>query len=482
MIGTMGTTGSGRTTLARLAGAVRKAAVALAMALLGLAWAAPVAAQEADTEARLDSLEREVQQLRERLAEQDTTEVAELRRQLEAVLRQIEQMRLGQEVVRADTSLYGLAPAASKVYKVDRGVSIGGYGEVLYENFAEEQEDGTPAGATDQIDALRGIVYVGYKFNDQLLFNSEIEVEHGSTSGGAGSVSLEFAYLDYRLSDEFGFRAGLLLPPMGFLNEIHEPPTFLGTERPVTESVIIPSTWRENGIGIFGATGDIEYRAYVINSFDAVGDGASPAGGFDGGGLRGGRQKGAKALAEDMAVVGRLDWKGVRGLTLGTSIFAGETAQNAEAPAGSPDETVGAGTVIWEGHAQYKARGFDLRGLVATANVDDVPQLNAVNGLTGSASVGERLVGGYLQAGYDILRNADTEHQLLPYLRLERVNTQDEVPDGFTADPANERSIVSIGAAWKPVPGAILKADYQVHANEADTGVDQFNVALGWLF
>lgn len=482
MSGTMGTTGPGTTTLARWTGAVRMAAVALAMALVGLAWAAPAAAQEVDTEERLDSLEREVQQLRERLAEQDTTEVAELRRQLEAVLRQIEQMRLGQEVVRADTSLYGLAPAASKVYKVDRGVSIGGYGEVLYENFADEQEDGTPAGATDQIDALRGIVYVGYKFNDQLLFNSEIEVEHGSTSGGAGSVSLEFAYLDYRLSDEFGFRAGLLLPPMGFLNEIHEPPTFLGTERPVTESVIIPSTWRENGLGIFGATGDVEYRAYVINSFDAVGDGDSPASGFDGGGLRGGRQKGAKALAEDMAVVGRLDWKGVRGLTLGTSIFAGETAQNADAPAGEPGETVGAGTVIWEGHAQYKARGFDLRGLVATANVDDVPQLNDVNGLTGAASVGERLVGGYLQAGYDVLLDADTEHQLLPYLRLERVNTQDEVPDGFTADPANERSIVSIGAAWKPVPGAILKADYQVHSNEADSGVDQFNVALGWLF
>ncbi len=458
--------------------------VALVAGLALIALAAPLAAQEAETEARLDSLEARVAELQERLAAGDTVDVEELRRRLEIVTRQIEQMRLGQEVVRADSGLYGLAPAASKVYKVDRGVSIGGYGEILYENFAAEREDGSAASAKDQIDALRAIVYVGYKFNDQLLFNSEIEFEHATTSGGTGSASVEFAYLDYRLSDELGVRAGLVLPPMGFVNEVHEPPTFLGTERPVTESVIIPSTWRENGIGVFGASGDFEYRGYVINSFDAVGEGDSPASGFGAGGLRGGRQKGGKALAEDMALVGRVDWKGHPGLMVGTSVFLGETAQNAPNPlAGETgEETVGARTLIWEGHAQYQARGFDLRGLFAMADVDDVTALNAVKGLTGSESVGERLAGGYLQAGYDVLRRAETDHQLLPYVRLESVNTQDEVPAGFSADPANDRTIVSLGAAWKPVPGAILKADYNVHSNEAETGVNQFNVAVGYLF
>jgi len=442
----------------RWAGARKGLLAALAAALL---TTAPAAAQEAETEARLDSLEARVAELQERLTATDTTGVEELRRRLEAVLRQIEQMRLGEEVVRADTTgLYGLAPAASKVYRVDRGVSIGGYGEILYENFASEREDGSPAGAEDQIDALRGIVYVGYKFSDELLFNSEIEVEHATTSGGTGSVSLEFAYLDYMLSEDVGVRAGLVLPPMGFVNELHEPPTFLGTERPLTESVIIPSTWRENGIGVFGASGDVEYRAYLINSFDAVGDGSSPAGGFSAGGLRGGRQKGGKAAAEDLAGVGRIDWKGLPGLTLGTSLFLGETAQDAPNPlaAETGDPEIGARTLIWEGHAQYKARG------------------------TGSESIGERLVGGYVQAGYDVLRRVRTEHQLLPYVRLEKVNTQDEVPTGFSADPANEQTVVSLGAAWKPVPGAILKADYQLRSNEAETGVDQFNVAVGYLF
>lgn len=455
----------------------------LAASLLGLAvTAGAVGAQEAETEERLDRLEAQVERLQERLAEQDTGEVAEVRRQLETVLREIEQLRLGQELVTvADSGMFGLAPAASKVYRVQEGVSVGGYGEVLYENFASEREDGTPSGATDQIDALRAIVYLGYKFNDKLLFNSEIEFEHGSTSGGAGSASVEFAYLDYRVSDQLGFRAGMLLPPMGFLNELHEPPTFLGSERPITEQALIPSTWRENGIGIFGATGDLDYRLYLVNGLDGVGAGASPASGFSAAGLRGGRQKGAKAVAEDFGLVGRVDYTGTLGLLVGSSLYVGESGQNNPSPS-EAGETIGARTLIWEGHAQYRAQGLDLRGLVALGDVSDVTELNAIHDYEGSESIGERLVGGYAQVGYDVLRNAPTDHHLMPYIRYETLNTQDEVPEGFSANPANDRTVVSLGAAWRPVPQAILKADYQIHSTEADTGVDQFNVALGWLF
>ncbi len=484
---TRGTTRSSTESAPEGAGLGRRILPLAMAAVLALLAVGPEAApaQEAETEARLDSLESRVEALQERLDRQDTSEVEELRQQMDAVLRQIEQMRLGQDVVRADTSLYGLAPAASKVYRVDRGVSIGGYGEVLYETYADEREDGTEAAAENQFDALRGIVYVGYKFSDDLLFNSEIEFEHATTSGGTGSASLEFAYLDYRIADEFNLRGGLLLPPMGFINEVHEPPTFLGTERPLTEQVIIPTTWRENGFGIYGGSGDFEYRLYAVNSFDAVGDGPSPAGGFSAGsGIRGGRQKGGKASAEDIAAVGRVDWTGAPGLTVGSSFFLGETGQDAPVPPGmgTDDETIGAGTLIWEGHAQYRARGFDLRALYATADVDDVPQLNAARGLTGSQSIGEAMRGGYVQAGYNVLRQAETGHQLLPYLRLEQVNTQAEVPEGTTANPATDRTVVSVGGAWKPVPGAILKADYQIHSNGADTGVNQFNVAVGYLF
>lgn len=396
---------------------------------------------------------------------QDSTEIERLKRQIEAITRELEEMRLGTEVVReADTSVLGFGPAASKVYRVGRGVSIGGYGEVLYENFRAAREDGTPSGAVDRLDALRGIIYVGYKFSDQWIFNSEIEIEHGSTSEG-GSVSLEFAYLDYRLSPAFGLRAGLLLPPMGFLNELHEPPIFLGATRPETEQRIIPSTWRENGLGVFGEAAGVSYRAYVVNGLEGAG--------FSAAGLRGGRQKGADALAEHFAGVGRIDYTGILGLTVGASAYYGNSGQ---------DLDIGVRTVIGSGHAEYRAHGLSLRGLVAVADLDDVADLNAAIGASGTGSVGERLLGWYLEAGYDVLRHLETSHQLIPYVRYERLNTQDEVPAGFTADPATDRRILVLGAAWKPIPRIALKGDYQVHGNEADTGVDRFALALGYLF
>lgn len=439
-----------------LRGHMRGVAATLAV-LAGLAVAAPAAAQ------------------------QDTTELADLRRRLEAITRELEAMRLGQDVVpTADSSVHGFGPAASKVYRVGQGVSIGGYGELLYESFADEREDDAPATARDQIDALRLIVYLGYKFNDRFLFNSEVEFEHASTDQG-GSASVEFAYIDYVPSPYLGVRAGMLLVPMGFINELHEPPIFLGTTRPLTESVIIPTTWRENGFGVFGDAGDLSYRAYVVNGLDAIGGGPSRAGGFGAGGLRGGRQKGARALIEDPALVARADYSprnALRGLLLGGSLYHGGSGQGATVG----DAEIDATTTIYEAHAQYRARGLDLRGLFAAATVDEAELVNLARELTGAASVGEELRGWYVHAGVDVLRFTGSAHRLTPYVRYESVNTQAEVPEGFEADPVNERTVTLVGVEWKPITNIAVKADYQLHRNEAETGVNQFNVALGYLF
>ena len=440
--------------------------------LSGVATLAVLAMSPAAVEGQqnVEQLRGQVEELREELAARDTAD-AELRRQIDLLTRQIESLTLGEAVVQSDTSVFGFAPAASKVYRVRQGVSIGGYGEILYETFSDEREDGGAVSTPNTIDALRAILYVGYKFNDRILFNSELEWEHGSTGAG-GEASIEFAYIDYLLTPTFGLRGGLLLAPMGLTNELHEPPTYLGTTRPLVEQAIIPTTWRANGAGFFGENGGFSYRAYALTSLDG-------GRGFGAGGLRGGRQKGARELAEDFSVVGRVDFTGVPGLMVGGSAMWGETAHNRSLPDGT--EVDGATTIL-EGHFDFAASGFDARGLYAVANVDDVAQLNALRGLTGAQSIGEKLTGGYLQAGYDVLRTLDAGHQLSPYVRYEIMNTQAEVPTGFSASPANDRSAWLLGAMWKPIPEVALKADYQILGNEADTGVNQFNVNLSYLF
>ncbi|MFQ5530015.1 MAG: hypothetical protein ACE5FP_06640, partial [Gemmatimonadota bacterium] len=364
--------------------------VALSLVLLAMI-AAPTAADAQEIDDRVRRLEEQVEDLRRLLEAREDVELAEIRRQIEAITAEIESLRLGSDVVEAEESRFGFGPAASKIYSSPHGVSLGGYGETLYENFAGEREDGSPAAARDQLDVLRAIIYAGYKFDDRFLFNSEIEFEHAST-GSAGSASVEFAYLDYLLSERAGIRAGLVLLPLGFLNELHEPTTWLGTERPVTESRIIPSTWRESGIGAFAEFDGVEIRGFLVNGLDALGGGSSKAGGFSAAGVRGGRQKGSKAVAEDFGFAARADYTGVAGLMFGASGYIGESGQGVDDPL-NPGEELGVRTLIVEGHAAYQAHGWDLRALVASADIDDVAALNAAAGFVGDESVGERLTG-----------------------------------------------------------------------------------------
>ena len=84
---------------------------------------------------------------------------------IDALTRELEALRLGGDVIEADSSIQGFGPAASRVYRIDQGVSVGGYGEFLYENYSKERQNGAASGSTDKFDALRAIIYMGYKLS-----------------------------------------------------------------------------------------------------------------------------------------------------------------------------------------------------------------------------------------------------------------------------------------------------------------------------
>ena len=439
---------------------------ALLPLVLALILAPAVFAQSGATEEqRVRALEQQVEQLEAEIAamksgsqESDAGRIAELERRLEVLAGEIEQLKIGEAAAAADESQRGFGPAASKVYRTERGLSVGGYGELRYQDF--------DSGESAELDLLRAVLYVGYKWDDRWLFNSEIEYEHAGEE-----VSLEFAYLDYLWRPRANFRAGLLLVPMGFINELHEPTVFLGANRPELERRILPTTWRKNGFGLFGDFGSFTYRTYIVNGFDASG--------FSAGGLRGGRQEGSEAKAEDFAWVGRLDYQGRPGLLVGGSAYFGNSGQDLETAGGGG---IDVGTRILEGHAEWRWRGLELRALGVQAELDDVAALNRALGLTGGGSVGETLKGYYLQLGYDVFAGRGAGKALIPYARWEAFNTQDAVPAGFGANPANDVETLTLGLAFKPIEQLILKSDFQNIDNEAGTGVDQFNVVLGYVF
>ena len=399
----------------------------------------------------------------ESAVEEQQADVEELERRIEVLAEEIERLRSGEpeiEVTVDEARALGLAPSAAATYGIEQGVSIAGYGEMLLENYSSSR--------TTQFDYLRLILYAGYRFNEKFIFNSEIEVEH------ANEIFVEFAYVDWLAHENLGVRGGMLLVPMGLVNEFHEPNVFIGAERPVTEQAIIPSTWRENGGGVYGSAGDVvAYRAYVVNGLKGEKFSAS--------GVRGGRQKGARAQAESMAFTGRVDITPTPGVFFGGSFYVGNSGQGT---INVNDVNYGVRTSIFDLHGQAQFRGLDVRALFAQANLDDTAELNQYLGLVGAGGVGETMRGGYVQVGYDLLSQVPEAGgvALTPYIRYEKVDTQAAVAAGFARSPSRNNTYTTFGVELKPISNIVVKVDHMWVDNDADSGINQFNISVGYAF
>jgi hypothetical protein len=444
------------------------------------------AAQELTQEQKIEELEKKLNAVTGELQELKSQGLAEeklksIEEKIGVLAEEIDNIKSA-AIVEEPTyeQVFGMGPAASKVYQANQGLSIGGYGEII----GQFPEDGD-----NTLDALRAVLYVGYKFNDRIIFNSEIEFEHASTeenlNGESGEVSVEFSYLDFLLTDPANLRAGLLLVPFGIINEVHEPTTYFGVLRPDVERFIIPTTWSGVGAGVFGGLsgfvpGSLTFKAYVMNSLDSRGFTASSN--------RDARQNGTEALANNVAFVSRIEYDPFPGLKLGGSVFLGNTGQDQRV--NDPDsplngEKIGGLFQMYEGDAQFQYRGFEGRTLLVWTFLDDVDLIDANNGFTGDESVGSQQWGWYIVGAYNVLSLANFGQYfqyLAPFVRYEKYNTQYRVPSGLFLDPANDRQNVAFGINYKPIPQVVIKADYRWNDNEAGTAKNELNVGLGYVF
>ena len=367
---------------------------------------------------------------------------------------------------------YGLGPAASGVYRINRGLSIGGYGEWTYSNYTD--------GLKPTIDNTRAVLYAGYKFNDWILMNTELEFEHGSTGEGAeekGEVSVEFAYLDFLLKDYANVRSGMMLVPMGFINEIHEGPTFHGNYRPQVEQVIIPTTWREMGAGVWGQIAPgLQYRMYGMNGLKAEG--------FTSGGIREGRQSGTFAVAEDFAFTGRIDYDMpfAPGLLAGASVWLGNSGQGTVFTSKTyGSQSLNVLTQMYEGHLQWRWKGLEMRALGVMGYIGNSAQLSAAKGET----IGSQNYGWYTELAYNIMPIlwSDSIQYLAPFFRYESYNTLAGVPVGFDDyGGLYDRWIYQAGISYKPIDNVAVKFDYQNFNSAAKKLPDQFNLGVAFMY
>jgi hypothetical protein len=368
--------------------------------------------------------------------------------------------------------------SAEKMLMTNGNLKIGGYGEVHYNQpvSSDVRKNGT-------LDVHRIIMMLGYQFNDKVQFVSELEFEHVS------EVYVEQAFLQYKLSNSVNFRGGLLLTPMGIINEYHEPTTFNGVERPQIDNAISPSTWREIGFGITGVIlpVSLRYQAYLMNGFNGF-DGQARIGGASG--LRGGRQKGAESYISSPNFSTKIEYFGIRGLNIGLSGYFGDTQstlyngidKNDEVSLAKADSSV-VGITMIGADARYSYKGLKLTGQFYYTILSNTEEFNKFTTGKGGGNLGSSMFGYYIDLGYNVLRTVKTEKQLIPFVRYSNYDTHYTVSENITDNPAYRKNVVTTGLSFFLTSGAVVKVDMQfVKTGASDKYAKTFNAGFGVMF
>jgi len=310
--------------------------------------------------------------------------------------------------------------------------SLGGYGE-HHLNITSNKDD--------MIDAHRFVLFVGHQFDDSLRFFSELEIEHGlAGEGQPGEVELEQAFIEYDFAEQHSVQVGQFLLPIGLLNETHEPETFYGTERNLVEKNIIPTTWWETGAMLKG------YFAEGLSYNVAIHSGLNVA---PGGKVRDGRQKSAKAVANDWAYTARVKYTAIPGLELAASVqFQNDVTQGLD----------NSSAWLTELHTSYQHERFGLRALWASWNID---------GIAFEDNGRDKQEGWYIEPSYRISDNLGV------FTRFSTYNNAAGVASSTDAE------YIDLGMNYWLSPQVVLKADIsqdQVGDN------DSFNLGVGWSY
>jgi hypothetical protein len=361
--------------------------------------------------------------------------------------------------------------------------SIGGYGEVHVRGTTTGRD-----GPRDWLaDIPRLVLFVAHEFTDDFRSYVELEVEHAAAcSGCPGAAELEQAYVDWAVGGRaLGVRAGLVLVPMGIINQWHEPPVFHGVVRPRVDTLVIPSTWREIALGAFGQPLDwLRFEAYAMTGLDPLG--------FDAGGIGGGRQGGALAHANAWAGVARVEVEPLLGVVLGASIYASDTGPNGEGRFFVRDGTpvdLSLPLIGWSADARWRRGGLETRFVFAEWHLPEARALmvsfdetGAFNFPDATSPIATRIRGGYVEGAFDVLRPLGVSHQLLPFGRIEAYDTQSALPDGYAENPSFNVREYTFGVSYRPVQQVVLKADYQLRNRKLGFDQTQLNFGLGFMY
>jgi len=363
-------------------------------------------------------------------------------------------------------SLTDAAALPGSIRPLGDGTNVGGYGELHFNAFMPDGGD-----TTTKLDLHRVVLFFAHQFGSGVRFYSELEVEHAFVEGGeGGEIALEQAFIDWDLLGRaLTLRAGMVLVPIGLMNSAHNPPTFHGVERPNVDKFILPTTWREGGIGLVGQPMEgLRYEAYVMGGLDPTGFSGSK-------GIRGGRQGVSEGVTDGPAVAARIAYEPILGVAIGLAGYYSLAGPNTDAVSSSVPVTASALDL------RVRRWGIEARAELAYLHVGDTDALRADPMGAGPASdVGSDLFGTYLELGYDVLHTSRTEHALVPFARAEWYDTTLSEDDARFNTPSVFE--LTMGATYRPIPQLAFKADVQLRRPSNGNDENVVDLGVGWMF
>ena len=332
------------------------------------------------------------------------------------------------------------------------GYTIGGYGELHWNQEMNNNGNKTKS----QLDFHRFIIFYGYNYTEKWSFKSELEIEHNMIDGSGnydGEVELEQAYINFH-NGKWGFRAGVILASTGYINETHEPPTFLSVERPDYAKYVIPTTWFGNGFGFYGAYSGINWKINIMEDLKASGISD---------GIRDARGKGYKTTAYDWTKNIRFDYNGAPNINVGASMIMNNAPVNYNDD-GSVNENIGVS--LMEFHGSYKAN--NLIAILEYGNIAYTDNENA-DGTSGY----------YLDLGYNISEIVSCNGRLIPWFRYGNIQKDTDMTDIDA-----HYDVMKFGISYYPIEQITFKLDYgkNTYPDQESKNVTLINMGIGYMF
>ena len=362
-----------------------------------------------------------------------------------------------QVLTRAQKLIFTSEDSLQQGFNESRTV-LSGYGSAYYQRDFYNQK-GTAS-------LERVVLFVGHQFNKKFSFFSEMELENALVAGQEkkGELAMEQAYIRYNINPSHYVVAGLFIPRIGILNETHLPVNFNGVERPLVEQLVIPSTWRELGIGWYGNFNKLQLNAAVMN-------GLNSATFQHGTGIVDGRNEGAFATANNMSVTAaavynsypfRVQVSGYAGGTVGLGARGADSLKLDGGAFGIP-------IFLGEANIKYQQNGLSAKALGVVISYPDAGRINTAY----AKNMAELMYGAYAEIGYDVLHGSSSktgsEAQLIAFARLEYFDLNAKIPDPPKAiyDGTIKQRHLLLGLNFMPIVNVCIKADVRLlHTGE----------------